>query len=41
MQASLVASQFATLEEPREALRLDAELAVPQIVAGVRRAFGV
>jgi gluconokinase len=41
MRASLVASQFATLEEPRDALRLDAELPVPELVLLVRRALGV
>jgi gluconokinase len=41
MHASLVASQFATLEEPRDALRLDAELPVPELVSLVRRALVV
>jgi gluconokinase len=41
MHASLVASQFATLEEPRDALRLDAELPVPELVSLARRALGV
>lgn len=41
MHASLVASQFATLEEPRDALRLDGELPVPELVSLARRALGV
>jgi gluconokinase len=41
MPASLVASQFAALEEPRDALRVDAELPVPEVVAQVRRALGL
>jgi gluconokinase len=40
MQPSLVASQFATLEEPREAVRLDATLPVAELVAKARRALG-
>jgi gluconokinase len=41
MPASLVASQFAALEEPRDALRMDAALPVSELVAQVRRALGV
>jgi gluconokinase len=39
MQASLVASQVATLEPPQEALCLDGELPVPALVAHIRRAL--
>ncbi|MFL5608904.1 MAG: gluconokinase [Gemmatimonadaceae bacterium] len=39
MQASLVASQIATLEPPHDALCLDAELPVPELVARIRRAL--
>ncbi|GAC1656708.1 MAG: gluconokinase [Gemmatimonadaceae bacterium] len=35
MQPSLVPSQFATLEEPRYALRLDAARPVPELVAAI------
>jgi gluconokinase len=41
MPASLVASQFAVLEAPRDALRVDAGLPVPEVVARVRRALGL
>jgi gluconokinase len=41
MQASLVASQFAALEEPRDALRVDAERPVAELVAEICRALGV
>jgi gluconokinase len=41
MQASLVASQVATLEPPRDALCLDGELPVPELVARIRRALGL
>ena len=37
MNPDLLASQFATLEEPREALWVDASLEPPEIVAAVRR----
>ena len=44
MPASLLDSQFATLEAPTEssqaALRVDAEWSVPALVAEVRRTFG-
>jgi gluconokinase len=40
MPSSLIASQFATLEEPRDALRLDASLPLAELVAAVRRAVG-
>jgi gluconokinase len=39
MQASLVASQIATLETPRDALCLDGELPVPELVSRIRRAL--
>jgi gluconokinase len=39
MQASLVASQVATLEPPRDALCLDGELPVPDLVSRIRRAL--
>jgi gluconokinase len=39
MQASLIASQVATLEPPRDALCLDAELPVPVLISYIRRAF--
>jgi gluconokinase len=41
MQASLVASQIATLEPPRDALCLDGELPVPELVTRIRRALGL
>jgi gluconokinase len=41
MQASLVASQVAALEPPRDALCLDAELPVPELVSRIRRALGL
>jgi gluconokinase len=41
MPASLVASQFAVMEEPRDALRVDAGPPVPEVVAQVRRALGL
>ena len=37
MNPDLLASQFATLEEPQEALWVDASLEPPEIVAAVRR----
>lgn len=40
MPPSLVASQFRALEPPATALRVDAALPVPEIVARVRGAFG-
>jgi gluconokinase len=39
MQASLVASQVATLEPPRDALCLDGELPVTELVSRIRRAL--
>lgn len=39
MPASLVASQFATLEEPRGALRLDAARPVPELVRRIVEAL--
>jgi gluconokinase len=41
MPASLVASQFAVLEEPRDALVLDASRPVPELVELIRRAFSL
>ncbi len=39
MQPSLIASQVAALEPPRDALWLDAELSVPELVSRIRRAL--
>ena len=41
MPASLVASQFATLEPPRDALRLDATRPVAELVQQIVDAFGL
>lgn len=41
MPASLLDSQFATLEPPSDALRVDVSLAVPEQVAVVRRHFAL
>jgi gluconokinase len=41
MQPSLVASQVATLEPPGDALCLDGELPVPELVSRIRRALDV
>jgi len=38
---ALVPSQFATLEEPEDALTIDATLPPDQIVAAIRREFGI
>jgi gluconokinase len=39
MQASLIASQVAALEPPRDAFCLNAELPVPELVSRIRRAL--
>jgi len=41
MPASLLASQFATLEPPRDAFVVDVRLAVDEQVARIRRHFGL
>jgi gluconokinase len=41
MNPDLLDSQFATLEEPRDALVVDVEATVPQIVANIRKAMGI
>lgn len=38
---SLLDSQLATLEEPRDAIRMDGTLPIPEIVDGIRVALGV
>ena len=41
MQPAMLASQFATLETPADALRLDASLPVEELVARARRELGL
>lgn len=41
MNPDLLDSQFATLEEPRDALVVDVDAAVPQIVNNIRKALGI
>jgi gluconokinase len=41
MDPNLLASQFATLEEPQDAVVVDVEANVPDIVAQIRTALGV
>lgn len=41
MHANLVRSQFEALEEPQDALTIDATLPVEAIVAKIRGAFGI
>ena len=41
MDPNLLASQFATLEEPRDAVVVDVDAAVPDIVGHVRKALRI